>query len=202
MYSYLYSFIQKLILKKSLNSDAASLLKKLKIKNIIDIGCGESDIFNYYKLKKNQKYFGYETEAYFVNKLKKKFKNKNMYFYKKNINDINFDKFNPKNTLILMIGIFHHLDDLSIKKFLFKTKKFKVLSIDAVILPNQNFITRILYFLDKGNYIRFFKDYKKLLNNFDYKLINNRYLRLPYDHVMFFKNIKKNDVNYFIDNNK
>ena len=52
MYSYLYSFIQKLILKKSLNSDAASLLKNLKIKNIIDIGCGESDIFNYYKLKK------------------------------------------------------------------------------------------------------------------------------------------------------
>ena len=125
-----------------------------------------------------------------------------MYFYKKNINDINFDKFNPKNTLILMIGIFHHLDDSSIKKFLFKTKKFKVLSIDAVILPNQSFITRILYFLDKGNYIRFFEDYKKLQNNFDYKLINNRYLRLPYDHVMFFKNLKKNDINNFIDNNK
>ena len=58
MYSYLYSFIQKLILKKSLNSDAASLLKLLKVKNVIDIGCGDSDVLNYYKFGKNQKYYG------------------------------------------------------------------------------------------------------------------------------------------------
>ena len=70
MYSYLYSFIQKLILKKSLNSDAASLLKLLKVKNVIDIGCGDSDVLNYYKFEKNQKYFGYEAEGYFINKLK------------------------------------------------------------------------------------------------------------------------------------
>jgi len=32
MYSYLYSFVQKLILKKSLNLNTANLLKILKIK--------------------------------------------------------------------------------------------------------------------------------------------------------------------------
>ena len=52
MYSYLYSFIQKLILKKSLNSDAANLLRFTKFQNIIDIGCGESDVHNYFKLDK------------------------------------------------------------------------------------------------------------------------------------------------------
>ena len=104
MYSYLYSFVQKLILKKSLNSDAASLLKLLKVKNVIDIGCGDSDVLNYYKFEKNQKYFGYEAEGYFINKLKKKFKEKNILFFKKNINEIDFNKFNPKNSLILLIA--------------------------------------------------------------------------------------------------
>ena len=82
MYSYLYSFIQKLILKKSLNSDAASLLKLLKVKNVIDIGCGDSDVLNYYKFEKNQKYFGYEAEGYFINKLKKSLKKKTFFFSK------------------------------------------------------------------------------------------------------------------------
>ena len=92
---------------------------------------------------------------------------------------------------ILLIGIFHHLDNRSIKKFIKKVKKFKFLSIDAVILPNQSFITKILFFLDRGRFIRELKDYKKLLVHANYKLLRNRYIRAPYDHVMFFKNIDK-----------
>ena len=195
MYSYLYSFIQKLILKKSLNSDAASLLKIIKIKNIIDIGCGESDVFNYFKIKKQLKYFGYEPNNYFIKKLKNKYKNKNLNFFNKSINEINFKEFDCKNSIILMIGVFHHLDDSLIKDFLSKTKNFKVISIDAVILPNQSLITKILYYLDKGDFIRKINDYKKILPGYNYKLLHNRYLRLPYDHVMFFRNISKKDIN-------
>ena len=47
-----------------------------------------------------------------------------VYFSKKNINEINFKKFNSKKTIILLIGIFHHIDDLTIKSFLSKTKNF------------------------------------------------------------------------------
>ena len=83
MYAYIYSFIQKLILKKSLNSDAGNLLKIIKFKNIIDIGCGESDVLNYFKISKNQNYFGYEIDNYFVKKLKKKYKKKKLSFSKK-----------------------------------------------------------------------------------------------------------------------
>ena len=147
MYSHIYNFIQKIILKKSLSSDAANLIKNIKVKNIIDVGCGESDIFNYFKIKKSQRYYGYELDDYFVIKLKKKFKKKNINFYKKDINQINFKNFDHKNSIILLIGIFHHLDNRSIKKFLKKVKKFKFISIDAVILPNQSFLTKILFFL-------------------------------------------------------
>ncbi len=194
MYAYLYSFIQKIILKKSLNKDAGNLLRISKFQNIIDIGCGESDVLNYFKISKNQKYFGFEIDDYFVKKLKKKYKKKNFYFSKKNINEIDFRKFNPKKTIILLIGIFHHIDDLKIKLFLSKTKNFKVLSIDAVILPRQNLITRLLFYLDNGNFIRKLKDYKKVVSGFNYKILRNRYLKYPYDHLMCFRNIKKKDI--------
>ena len=126
--------------------------------------------------------------------MKKKYRKNNLHFYKKSINDINFNNFNPNNSIILLIGIFHHLDDTTIKNFLSKTKKFKIISIDAVILPGQSIITRLLFYLDKGNFIRKLKDYKKILKTFDYKILHNRYLRFPYDHVMCFKNISKNDI--------
>ena len=195
MYSYLYNFIQKIILKKSLNSDIGNLLRNIKFQNIIDIGCGEGDVHNYFKINKNQKYFGYEIEDYFVQKLKKKYNKKNFYFTKKNINQINFKKFNPKKTIILLIGIFHHLDDITIKLFLSKTTNFRIISIDAVILPDQNFITRLLFYLDRGDFIRKLSEYKKIVKGFEYKILRNRYLRFPYDHLMCFKNIKKKDIN-------
>ena len=195
MYPYLYNFIQKIILKKSLNSDVGNLLKNIKFQNIIDIGCGEGDVHNYFKINKNQKYFGYEIEDYFVQKLKKKYNKKNFYFTKKSINQINFKKFNPKKTIILLIGIFHHLDDITIKLFLSKTTNFKIISIDAVILPNQNLITRLLFYLDRGNFIRKLSVYKKIVKGFQFKILRNRYLRFPYDHLMCFKNIKKKDIN-------
>ena len=194
MYAYLYNFIQRLILKKSLNSDAGNILNFINFENIIDIGCGESEVHKYFKINKNQKYFGYEINDYFVNKLKKRYKQNNFYFSKKNINEIDFEKFEPEKTIIFLIGIFHHINDETIKEFLSKTKNFKIVSIDAVILPGQSFITRLLFFLDKGNFIRKLSDYKKIINGFDYKVLNNRYLRFPYDHLMCFKNIDRVDV--------
>ena len=100
-----------------------------------------------------------------------------------------------KKTIILLIGIFHHLDDRTIKTFLSKTKNFKIISIDAVVLPSQGLITRLLFFLDKGNFIRKLSEYKKVVKGFEYQILHNRYLRFPYDHLMCFKNIKKKDIN-------
>ena len=84
---------------------------------------------------------------------------------------------------------------MQIKSFLSKTKNFKIITIDAVILPDQNFLTRLLFFLDKGNFIRKLSDYKKIVLGFEYKILRNRYLRFPYDHLMCFKNIKKKEIN-------
>lgn len=69
-----------------------------------------------------------------------------------------------------------------------------MLSIDAVILPRQNLITRLLFYLDNGNFIRKLRDYKKVVSGFNYKILRNRYLKYPYDHLMCFRNIKKKDI--------
>lgn len=202
MYQYLYNRIQKIILKKSLNSDSAKLAELLRVKAIIDIGCANSEILKYLKNPNKIKYFGYEPENFFILKSKKKYNKKNLYFSSKKINEINFSLFDKKNTLILAIGIFHHIKDTEVVKFVKKVKGFKVFTLDAVRLPNQSLITKLLYFLDKGKYIRFKHHYKNITKSFKYKILKNRYLRFKYDHLCCYQNINSKIINKLINSNK
>ena len=201
MYHYLYNNIQKIILKKSLNSDSAKLAELLKVKNIIDIGCANSEILKYLKNPNNIKYYGFEPNNFFIFKSKKKYHKKNLFFSNKKISEINFSHFNKKNTLILAIGIFHHIKDREVVDFVNKVKGFKVFTLDAVKLPNQSFITRLLFFLDKGKYIRSIYNYKLITKTFKYKILKNRYLRFKYDHLCCYKNINSKIINKLINSN-
>ena len=201
MYQYLYNRIQKIILKKSLNSDSAKLAELLKVKNIIDIGCANSEILNYLKNQNKIKYYGYEPENFFILNSKKRYIKKNLYFSNKKINEINFSLFNKKNTLILAIGIFHHIKDIEVVNFVNKVKGFKVFTLDAVKLPNQSLITKLLFFLDKGKYIRTKYHYKNITKSFKYKILKNRYLRFKYDHLCCYQNINSKIINKLINSN-
>ena len=70
----------------------------------------------------------------------------------------------------MLIGIFHHLDDITIKLFLSKTTNFKIISIDAVILPDQNLITKLLFYFDREILFENCLLTKKLL-----KVLNTKY---------------------------
>ena len=201
MYQYLYNRIQKIILKKSLNSDSAKLAKLLRAKTIVDIGCANSEILNHLEDLNKIKYFGYEPENYFILKSKKRYNKKNLNFYNKKINEINFSIFDKKNTLILAIGIFHHIKDIEVVNFVNKVKGFKVFTLDAVRLPNQSLITKLLFFLDKGKYIRFSYHYKNIIKSFKYKVLKNRYLRFKYDHLCCYQNINSKIINKLIKSN-
>ena len=48
--------------------------------------------------------------------------------------------------------------------------------------------------LDRGNFIRKIDNYKKLLIDFNFCVAKNRYLRLPYDHLVSTRNIDKDIV--------
>ena len=98
-----------------------------------------------------------------------------------------------------MTGLFHHINDEKIRFFLEKTSNFRIYAIDAVKIPDQNMITKLLLSLDKGNYIRNVDHYKKILLNFEFIIARNKYLRFPYDHIISVKNIDHNFVHSIFD---
>lgn len=194
MYPYFYRLLQSFILKKSFNDDLIKLINKHDVKEIIDIGSADSTILKY--IGKNYYYHGFELNSYFTNKLNSKYKNNEQFkFYNLGIDEIDFSKFSPNNSLIVMVGLFHHINDFQINKFIEKTKSFKIFAIDAVKIIGQKRITKLLMSLDKGNYIRQIEEYKKILPNYDFLIAKNRYLRFPYDHLISTNNIDKNIIN-------
>ena len=193
MYSIFYRIIQKILLKRSFYDDFLNILKTENIKQIVEIGCADSIILK--KLNKDINYDGFDVVDDFIEKSKKKyFKNKNYNFENKSIHEINFDKYDKEKTIILLIGVFHHVNDEYIKIFLEKTKFFKVYGVDAVRLNDQKFFTKILLDFDKGKFIRSEKRYKDLLEGYKFILARNKYLNFDYDHLISVKNIKTDRI--------
>jgi hypothetical protein len=187
MYSYIYRYIQKIILKKSFYDTFIKIIEKEKIKTIVEIGCADAPILD--KLK-NFVYYGYDTEKKFIKKLRNKYKNISKYnFDSTSIEKIDFKKHNPKTTIILLIGVFHHVNDTKISLFLKKTKKFKIYAVDAIRIEDQNFFTKFLLDNDVGKFVRYFTQYKDLLTDYSFFLARNKYLIFPYDHLISFKNL-------------
>lgn len=195
MYSYIYRSIQNILLKKSFYDDVNKIISShKKFKNVVEIGCADALILK--KFDKSLKYFGYEIEKNYILKLKKNYlNNKKYFFYNKGIENINFINFDAKNTIIILIGVFHHIPDNSIKLFLKKTKNFSVYAVDAVRLNDQNFFTKLLLDNDRGKFIRNLNEYKKILKGYKFNIARNKYLRVSYDHLISYRNLNTSFIN-------
>ena len=193
VYSFFYRTLQNLIAliigKKSLAEQLNNYLDNNSYAEIHDIGCSDGLLAQSINLD-NTKYFGYDIDAININSAKKKFKNsKNVTFYCKSIDNIKI--INKKKKLFILVGVFHHLNDQSIINFTKKlSKNDHVIAIDGFYHQNQNIISIILKRLDRGNFIRSYNGYKKLLKNFTFSKKINYYLRF-YSHLLSFKNIDK-----------
>ena len=194
MYSHFYSLIQMLIAKKNFYVDLIKLINKHKVSEIIDIGCADSSILEH--INDEYLYYGYDLDSYFTNKSKFKYKNNDkLQFYNKGVDEIDFKKFDPDKSIIVLAGLLHHINDSQIKRFVDRTENFKIITFDAVKRAGQKNITKLLMSLDRGNYIRQLDNYKKLLPHFDFFIAKDRYIRLfPYDHLISTKNIDKNII--------
>ena len=169
MYSHFYSLIQMLIAKKNFYVDLIKLINKHKISEIIDIGCANSSILEH--INDEYLYYGYDLDSYFTNKSKFKYKNNDkLQFYNKGVDEIDFKKFDPNKSIIILVGLFHHINDAQIRRFIDRTENFKIFAIDAVKLVGQKNITKLLMALDRGNYIRQLDNYRKILTHFDFHI--------------------------------
>ena len=193
MYSLFYRLIQKIILKRSFYDDFLNVIKTENIDRIIEIGCADSVILK--NLNKDFFYDGFDIEENFIEKSKIKYSDNSKFsFEKKSIHEIDFKKYDIEKTIVLLIGVFHHVSDEYIKIFLNKTKLFKVYAIDAVRLDGQNLFTKLLMDFDKGKYVRSENHYKKLLNEYQFILARNKYLNFKYDHLISIKRLDVNNV--------
>ena len=193
MYSLFYRFIQKILLKRSFYDDFLNVIKDDHINHIVEIGCADSIILD--KLNKNFYYDGFDVVDKFIERSKKKYFNISNYKFKnQSIHEINFENYNHDKTIILLVGVFHHVSDEYIKIFLNNTKNFKVYAIDAVRIKDQNFFTKLLMDFDRGKYVRYQEHYKDLLTQYNFFLARNKYLNFKYDHLISFKNLNINKI--------
>ncbi len=193
MYSLFYRIIQKILLKRSFYDDFLEILKTENVNHIVEIGCADSIILK--NLNKNFYYNGYDVVDDFIEKSKKLYSNNNKFkFEKKSIHEIDYKQFDSNKTIILLIGVFHHVNDEYIKIFLNNTKAFKVYAVDAVRLNDQKIFTKLLLDFDKGKFVRFENEYKTLLKDYDFLLARNTYLNFNYDHLISSKNLNNSKI--------
>ena len=201
MYNYFYRFGQNLIskilyTKEDFKIDIAKLLLKSNFEEIHDIGGSDGILLNYIDFKKYN-YFCYDVDKHNVQKSSKKYKRyKNISFLNQSIEEIKVN--NKKKKLFLFVGVFHHLKDSQIKKFLSKlSSKDSIIAIDPFYHKNQNFFSIFLKLLDRGKYIRNYEGYKKILIKFKFKKRINYYLKF-YSHLVSYRNIGNNLIKIII----
>ncbi len=196
IYPYLYRFLQNLIsLGKSEQNfftqiEKLLLDKKSKYECILEVGCADGIFLEKVNIPKSIKYIGVDTESVLIKKANLKYKGKKYKFICQSIENININNY-PKKTLIIMLGVVHHLPDNIILNFMAKLGNRSIICLDGFYHKNQNLITRILFFLDRGKFIRTLIGYKKILKNFSFIKKINKYL-LFYSHLISYKNIDNN----------
>ena len=204
IYKYFYRIIQKSIeliisTKKNFSKSLALLIQNTNFDEIYDIGGSDGELLEELDIK-NKRYFCLDIDSHNISVGKKKYKNnKNIFLINKHIDFIKL-KNNKRKKLFIFKGVFHHLTDLEIKNFLKKIKNDSVISIDPFYHENQKKISVLLKKLDKGNYIRDFWGYHKILGGFSYKKKIDYYLKF-YSHVLFYKKINKKLINRYFNGN-
>ena len=164
--------------------------KYIRIQNnqsLLDLGCGSGNMVPF--LPKIQ-YLGVDANPEYITNAKNQFSDLGFEFETASIQD-----YSPKENqfdVVLGIGFLHHLDDDSAIGFLKKAQtalkpKGRLVTMDGCYTPSQNPIARFLLNQDRGNYVRFEKQYLNLANQVfsDIKPhIEKNLLRFPYTHII------------------
>lgn len=142
----------------------ASNVKKGSIQRVLDIACGTGefcmlfDPLSYYGIDISQKYINYAWEKY----------KRNFFCRDAEKNGFEDSYFNK----VLILGLLHHLDDVSVEVVLKETKRVlkkdgKMLLIeDAPTSLKWNIVGRFLQSYDIGENIRDYTTYKKVLEKY------------------------------------
>ena len=184
----IYDFAQNLIGARKFRSQyVEDYVKPSPGMKILDVGCGTGEILNY--LPNTISYVGYDLSQAYINKANTFFKDRGI-FCCQNVCDIE-EESNEQYDLVMANGIFHHLENIEMRKLL--TKAYQLLkhggrlcSFDPCLLPRQRFLSQLLIKNDRGLNVRTPDEYKEHFNSFSHVDVHicHEMLRVPYDHTI------------------
>ena len=167
--------------------------------SILEIGCGTANALNY--LDRNIKYTGIDISQDYIDYAKSKFGSKGQ-FICGDLLDIDISSLGMFD-LVLAIGFFHHVDNITITKYLNHLgkaleEKNSLYSIDVCFIDNQSWFSKYIVSMDRGNFIRTEQEYVDLVKLNYVKvdsLVRNNLLILPHHScIMFCSDYYKNST--------
>lgn len=152
---------------------------------VLDIGCGPADLLAY--LPSGVVYYGFDISPEYIKKAQQKY-GANGQFFCKLLEATDLDTL-PKFDRVVLMGVFHHMDDVEAKKIaklahLALKIGGKLVSIDPCYTPDQNPIARFIISKDRGQNVRVESAYKAIVNR-TFKRIDTRIVHrtwIPYTH--------------------
>ena len=173
--------------KENLSWIADRLITPIDGERILDLGCGTATILT---AMSNVEYTGIDNNSRYIEKAVERFGHRGK-FICADLNDEivatlgTFDK-------VLLLGVMHHLPDLSIKQTMALIPKLLrpqgvLITMDPAFEKNQHPIARIMARMDRGRFVRSTNDYVALIQS---KLTivdqttRHDLNRMPYTHAI------------------
>ncbi len=130
---------------------------------ILDLGCGPAEVLGH--LPADVTYVGYDMSAEYIAAAKAKFGARGT-FHCRMLEQAEVTTLDPFD-LVMGIGVLHHLDDCTARRFMTLAKAGlkpggRVLTLDACYIPEQNPIARFLISKDRGQHVRNEAGYRAL----------------------------------------
>lgn len=158
--------------------------------SVLDLGCGTGDILNYFP--KGIKYFGIDIRENYISAARKK-SNAGVFFVGDAIKFLE-EKSGviEKVNLIICNGFLHHLNDEEAKNLLGNVRNFlknggRCVFLEPVYLLHQRKFSKWIMSLDRGQYIRYESEWKKLISStfrsFETNILQGL-IFLPYNHIL------------------
>ena len=160
----------------------------LNDKTVFDIGCGNGRLLDFLPI--SCIYKGYDFNKNYIARAREKYKGRNADFIIANINHTDFSE-RPADAIFL-IGIIHHLTDEDVSSLFNKAKKNLapngvMISVDPVIIENQNVLAHYLIKRDRGTNVRTAENYARLTEYAFKKTTSHIYHNLinsPFNHII------------------
>ena len=181
-----YKCLQNIVRnKKQMQAYVDDFIKIKEGDSILDIGCGPADILYFFP---NVDYIGFDADSVYINNAEKNFKDRGQFFCKKVSKQL-LEEMNihEKFDIVTANNILHHLDDKEVTE-LFEIAKHalkpggRLITCDGCKIKNDNIISKLMLFFDRGKYVRKPKQYtalaSKLFNNVNY-IIRNDLSNIP-----------------------